>query len=158
MMVPNQPLVFHGDGKPRVEDDLVAYTWVQYFKTGDPTWPARNPMVKSAVRAMDTITAVMATKAGGEVPVNKFVVAGGSKRGWTTWLTGAVDQRVVAIVPIVIDVLNVEKSMRHHYAAYGFWAPSVGMTTSSRRSSSIWARRRWPSCSSWSIRTAIAIG
>ncbi len=126
MMVPNQPLVFRGDGTPRVEDDLVAYTWIQFFKTGDPTWPARNPMVKSAVRAMDTITAVMASKDGGQLPVNKFVVAGGSKRGWTTWLTGAVDKRVVAISPIVIDVLNVEKSMRHHFAAYGFWAPSVG--------------------------------
>ena len=83
-------------------------------------------MTKSAVRAMDTITAVMATPRAGQVPVNKFVVAGGSKRGWTTWITGAVDKRVVAIAPIVIDVLNVEKSMRHHYAAYGFWAPSVG--------------------------------
>ncbi len=126
MMVPNQPLIFHGDGRPRVEDDLVSYTWVQYFKTGDPTWPARNPMVKSAVRAMDTITALLAGEEGGHLTVDKFVVAGGSKRGWTTWLTGAIDRRVVAIAPIVIDVLNVEKSMRHHYAAYGFWAPSVG--------------------------------
>jgi PhoPQ-activated pathogenicity-related protein len=125
-MVPNQPLIFHGDGQPRKEDDLVAYTWDQYLKTGDPTWPARNPMVKSAVRAMDTITAVLQSAEGGHVEVDKFVVAGGSKRGWTTWLTGAVDQRVVAISPIVIDVLNVEVSMRHHYAAYGFWAPAVG--------------------------------
>jgi PhoPQ-activated pathogenicity-related protein len=53
-------------------------------------------------------------------------VAGGTKRGWTTWLTGAVDKRVTAIVPIVIDVLNVEASMKHHFAAYGFWAPAVG--------------------------------
>lgn len=125
-MVPNQPLVFHGDGKPRKEDDLVAYTWDQYLKTGDPTWPARNPMVKSAVRAMDTITAVLKNPERGSVNIDKFVVAGGSKRGWTTWLTGAVDKRVVAISPIVIDVLNVEASMRHHFAAYGFWAPSVG--------------------------------
>jgi PhoPQ-activated pathogenicity-related protein len=36
-----------------------------------------------------------------------------------------VDPRVEAIVPIVIDVLNVEVSMRHHYAAYGFWAPAI---------------------------------
>ncbi len=125
-MVPNQPLVFHGDGHECKEDDLVAYTWDQYFKTGDPTWPARNPMVKSAVRAMDTITAAMGRADAGNTKVDKFVVAGGSKRGWTTWLTGVVDPRVVAIIPIVIDVLNVEKSMRHHYAAYGFWAPSVG--------------------------------
>ncbi len=125
-MVPNQPLIFHGDGKPRVEDDLVSYTWVQYLKTGDPTWPARNPMVKSAVRAMDTITALLAQERAGGHRVDKFVVAGGSKRGWTTWLTGAVDRRVVAIAPIVIDVLNMQRSMRHHWAAYGFWAPAVG--------------------------------
>ncbi len=81
-------------------------------------------MAKSAVRAMDTITAVVAQQQAG-VKVDRFVVAGGSKRGWTTWITAAVDRRVCAIVPIVIDVLNVQESMRHHYAAYGFWAPAV---------------------------------
>ncbi|HVU86615.1 MAG TPA: PhoPQ-activated pathogenicity-related family protein [Pirellulales bacterium] len=125
-MVPNQPLVFHKDGKERVEDDLIAYTWMQLMKTGDPTWTARMPMVKSAVRAMDAVQAFMKSDAGGNLPVDGFVVAGGSKRGWTTWLTGAVDKRVVAIVPIVIDVLNVRRSMDHHHHAYGFWAPSVG--------------------------------
>ncbi|MCA9013363.1 MAG: PhoPQ-activated pathogenicity-related family protein [Planctomycetaceae bacterium] len=125
-MVPNQPLIFHNDGVPRTEDDLIGYTWDQYIKTGDSTWLARNAMIKSAVRAMDSITAMMASETGGGRTVNKFVVAGGSKRGWTTWLTGAMDPRVVAIVPIVIDVLNVDLSMRHHFAAYGFWAPSMG--------------------------------
>ncbi len=125
-MVPNQPLIFNNDGVPRTEDDLIGYTWDQYIKTGDSTWLARNAMVKSAVRAMDSITAMMASETGGGRKVDKFVVAGGSKRGWTTWLTGAMDPRVVAIVPIVIDVLNVELSMRHHFAAYGYWAPSMG--------------------------------
>lgn len=125
-MVPNQTLIFHNDGKERTEDDLIGYTWDQFLKTGDPTWPARNPMVKSAVRAMDTITAVMASEEGAGRVVDRFVVAGGSKRGWTTWLTGAVDDRVVGIIPIVIDVLNADASMRHHFAAYGFWAPSIG--------------------------------
>jgi PhoPQ-activated pathogenicity-related protein len=125
-MVPNQPLTFHQDGQGRIEDDLIGYTWDQFLQTGDPTWPARNPMVKSAVRAMDTMTAVAASDAGGGQTVERFVVTGGSKRGWTTWLTGAVDQRVVGIVPIVIDVLNIDPSMRHHFAAYGFWAPAIG--------------------------------
>ncbi len=124
-MVPNEPLTFHNDGQKRTEDDLIGYTWDQYIKTGDPTWAARNPMVKSAVRAMDTITALMASEAGGQRTVDKFVVAGGSKRGWTTWLTG-LDDRVVAIIPIVIDVVNTELSMKHHFQAYGFWAPAVG--------------------------------
>jgi len=125
-MVPNQPLVFHDDGQSRKEDDLIGYTWDQFLKTGDPTWPARNPMVKSAVRAMDTLSALTRLKIGGGQEVKRFVVAGGSKRGWTTWITGAVDRRVVAIIPIVIDVLNVDMSIRHHFAAYGFWAPSLG--------------------------------
>lgn len=125
-MVPNQPLQFRGDGKQRFEDDLVGYTWDKFLTTGDQTWPARLPMVKSAVRAMDTVTALMAGPDGGGLKVEKFVVAGASKRGWTTWLTGAVDRRVIAIIPIVIDVLNVRTSMKHHYAAYGFWAPAVG--------------------------------
>ena len=125
-MVPNQRLMFHNDGKERTEDDLIGYTADQFLKTGDPTWPVRNAMVKSAVRAMDTITAVMASEEGGKRTVDRFVVAGGSKRGWTTWLTGAVDDRVVAIIPMVIDVLNTENSMKHHFACYGFWAPNVG--------------------------------
>jgi PhoPQ-activated pathogenicity-related protein len=125
-MVPNQPLVFAGETQGRKEDSLIAYTWDKFLRTGDPKWPARLPMTKAAVRAMDTITAFCASPAGGQVKVDGFVVAGGSKRGWTTWTTAAVDKRVVAIVPIVIDVLNMEPSMLHHYAAYGFWAPAIG--------------------------------
>jgi PhoPQ-activated pathogenicity-related protein len=60
------------------------------------------------------------------VKVDRFIVSGGSKRGWTTWTTAAVDDRVVAIVPYVIDCLNLPASMDHHYRAYGFWAPAVG--------------------------------
>jgi len=125
-MIPNQSLVFHNDGKRRVEDDLIAYTWVKFLETGDATWPARNPMVKSVVRAMDAVTELMASEAGGKRSVNNYVVAGGSKRGWTTWLVGAVDERVIGIVPIVIDILNLEKSMNHHFSCYGFFSPSVG--------------------------------
>ena len=124
--VPNQPLVFGGDGQERLEDDLIAYTWDKFLTTGDPTWIAQLPMTKSAVRAMDTVQALLADQPGGGLKIERFVVAGASKRGWTTWLTAAVDQRVVAIIPIVIDVLNTRRSMKHHHAAYGFWAPAIG--------------------------------
>lgn len=125
-MVPNQPLVFEGDGERRWEDDLVAYTWKRALETGEERWAARLPMVKAAVRAMDTVQALLSGLEADALPVERFVVAGASKRGWTTWLTGAVDPRVAAIAPIVIDVLNVVPSMEHHFGAYGFWAPAVG--------------------------------
>lgn len=125
-MVPNQTLVFHDDGIERKEDDLIAYTWNQFLRTGDERWPARLPMTKAAVRSMDAVTEFLASDEGGAVKVESFVVAGASKRGWTTWTTAAVDRRVVAICPIVIDVLNIERAMDHHFSAYGFYAPAVG--------------------------------
>jgi len=128
-MIPNQPLVFAGETKGRTEDALIAYTWDKFLRTGDPKWPARLPMTKAAVRAMDTVTTFLGSAEGGGTKVDSFVVAGGSKRGWTTWTTAAVDKRVVAIIPCVIDVLNIGPSMMHHYGAYGFWAPAVGNYT-----------------------------
>ena len=124
-MVPNQPLTFAGDGRARSEDAIIAYTFDKYLKTGDATWPLLLPMVKSAVRAMDTIQTHLKGLDEGAVKIEKFLVSGGSKRGWTTWLTAAVDKRVIAICPAVIDVLNMGESMKHHHAAYGFWAPAI---------------------------------
>src|SRR5215213_3829572 len=126
-LVPNQPVVFIDDPakKPRGEDDFIAYTWDKYLRTGDEKWPARLPMTKSAVRAMDVLTQFAASAQGGAQQVARFVVSGASKRGWTTWTTAAVDSRVVAIVPAVIDMLNVEPSFQHHYRAYGQWSNAV---------------------------------
>lgn len=124
--VPNQPITFKGEDKGRSEDAFIAYTWDKYLRTGDEKWPARLPMTKSAVRALDTITAFCAGEEAGKIKVDSFVVAGGSKRGWTTWTTAIVDKRVKAICPIVIDLLNIVPSFEHHYEAYGFWAPAVG--------------------------------
>lgn len=124
--VPNQPLVFKEVGRPMVEDDFIAYTWSKYMATKDPEWPARLPMTKSAVRAMDAIQEFAASKDGGNVQIKNFTVAGGSKRGWTTWTTAAVDRRVIAIAPIVIDTLNLPACARNQVESYGFWSPSVG--------------------------------
>ena len=127
-MVPNQPLYFTGEGIGRSEDAIIAYSWDKFLTTGDPNWPVQLPMTKSAVRALDTVQDFCSnnlTAPYGPVAIDSFVVTGGSKRGWTTWLTAAVDNRVTAIVPIVIDMLNIEPSFRNHFAAYGFWAPAV---------------------------------
>jgi PhoPQ-activated pathogenicity-related protein len=123
--VPNQPLTFAGETTSRHEDAFIAYTWDKFLRTGDETWPARLPMTKAAVRAMDAIQDFCKSDAFGKITINNFVVAGGSKRGWTTWTTAAVDKRVIGIIPIVIDLLNIVPSFKHHYQAYGFWAPAV---------------------------------
>lgn len=125
-MVPNQPIYFSDSKeKGRVEDDLVAYSRVKQIESGDDTWLVRLAMVKSGVRALDAVQQFLASDAGGRLKVDQFVVSGGSKRGWTTWLVAAVDKRVIAIMPSVIDALNSEAITKHHYEAYGFFSPAL---------------------------------
>jgi len=77
-------------------------------------------MTKAAVRAMDTLDQF--SRSLGRPPITRFAVAGASKRGWTTWTTAAVDKRVIAAIPLVMDELNFLKNIRHHYSAYGGWS------------------------------------
>lgn len=123
--VPNQPLTFAGETRERSEDAIIAYTWDKFLQTQDAKWPLRLPMTKSAVRAMDAVSGFVASGAGGNVRIAKYVVCGESKRGWTTWTTAAVDKRVIAIIPEVIDVLNIGPSMRHHYRVYGSYSSEL---------------------------------
>lgn len=122
--VPNQPLELNGDGELRKEDNLLAASWVSCMSTDDPTWLAQLPMAKSAVAGMDAVEQVLADEPGAP-RIDKFAVTGASKRGWTTWLAAAVDPRVVAIAPIVIDLLNIAPSMKHHHAVLGFWSEAL---------------------------------
>ncbi|UCD29116.1 MAG: PhoPQ-activated pathogenicity-related family protein [Planctomycetota bacterium] len=123
-MVPNQPLLFSDETVPRSEDEIIAYSFDKYFTTSDDTWPVLLPMVKSAVRAMDAVHDFILDQTG-FVSVNQFAVTGGSKRAWTAWLTAAVDPRVISIIPIVFDALNLDEQMVHHLAAYGFYSPAI---------------------------------
>ncbi|HWC77031.1 MAG TPA: PhoPQ-activated pathogenicity-related family protein [Blastocatellia bacterium] len=125
-MVPNQPLSFSDSkDKARSEDDLIAYSRVKQIATGDDTWLVRLAMVKSGVRALDAIQEFLKSAEGGGLRVDQFVVSGGSKRGWTTWLVGVVDKRVIAIMPTVIDALNSQLITRHHFEAYGFFSTAL---------------------------------
>jgi PhoPQ-activated pathogenicity-related protein len=122
--IPNQPLL---ENKLR-EDDLIAETFVRYLRTKDENWPLLFPMVKSVVKAMDVLQAF-----GGQEwneRVNHFIVSGASKRGWTTWLTAAVDQRVRAIAPVVIDTLNMRAQMPQQLKAFGAYSTRLAPYTS----------------------------
>jgi len=110
--VPQQPIF---DGKR--EDQIIAYTFREFLKTGDTSWPLLEPMVKSAVRAMDASQEAMKNEWG--LDVQTFTITGASKRGWTTWLTGAVDDRATAIAPMVIDMLNMSKHTKLQKESFG---------------------------------------
>lgn len=127
--VPNQPLKLEGEGRGLIEDGLVARSWRLAMRDDDAAWLVRFPMVKSAVKAMDAtqeFVAKLKLDTGREdLVADKFCVVGASKRGWTAWLTAAVDRRVAAISPIVIDILNIPAHTAHHWASYGFWAEAL---------------------------------
>jgi len=126
--VPNQPVHFYNDPtfKRRQEDDVIAWTWRTFLDSPEPSDPTvieRMPMTKAAKRALDTITAVAKLRVP-ESNVQKFIVTGASKRGWTTWSLAAVDKRVVAIAPQVFSLLNMENGtlFQHNQNMDGAWS------------------------------------
>ncbi len=116
--VPNQPL--YGE---KVEDDLISHTFLKYFETKDETWPLLLPMTKSAVQAMTAMQEFCSKEIN--LPIKGFVVAGGSKRGWTTWMTGSNDKRVIGIGPMVIDTLKMNKQMDYQLECWGKYSEQV---------------------------------
>ncbi|KAN0042328.1 hypothetical protein ACTFIV_004891 [Dictyostelium citrinum] len=120
--IPNQPITFNKEGLPRIEDAFLGYTFRAFLNDSrDPTVLGYLPMVKAAVRAMDAVQEFGKTKTGG-YKIKDFVVSGLSKRGWATWLTGAVEKRVKAIIPVVMPIPNMVNNIGQQMEAYGDWS------------------------------------
>jgi len=123
--IPNCHMVYPSDPskKARSEDAMIAWAWKMFIETGDPEWLPRLPMVKAAMAAMRAVQEYTSQAGLGEI--DGWLVAGASKRGWTTWLVGAVNcptcPNIVGIAPIVPIVPDLKTGMHHMIQAYGGW-------------------------------------
>lgn len=118
--VPPQPLF-----ENRNEDDALAYSFQKFLNTDVSDWPLLLPMTKSVVRAMDAVDAH--ARKNGQQPIERYLVTGASKRGWATWLTAVVDQRVAAIAPAIFDSLNFDAQLSYQNRILG--APSARLSS-----------------------------
>ncbi|HEY3783074.1 MAG TPA: PhoPQ-activated protein PqaA family protein [Fimbriimonadaceae bacterium] len=113
--VPNQPLF------DLREDDLIAYSFEKYIETGSTDWPLLFPMVNSVVKAMDMV------EKESHGAIHRFIVTGESKRGWTSWLVGALnDKRVIGIAPVAFDNLNFAAQLAHQMESWGHLSEMLG--------------------------------
>ncbi|MBE2321254.1 PhoPQ-regulated protein, partial [Solirubrobacter sp. CPCC 204708] len=114
--IPNQYLTFGDDGRSRREDDSVAHTWARFLEAPEQrkTMPFHVPMSAAIARAM-----TLAELELRDLHIHRFVLAGASKRGWASWHALIADRRVEAVVPIVIDILNMKVLLEHMNRAYG---------------------------------------
>jgi len=133
--IPNEPLVFYNDPlqKSRSEDAIIAFGWNVFMQMydSDPDdnfryqWLTHFPMAKATIKAMDTVETWAAAKM--DIHITRWATAGASKRGWSTWLTAAADQdRIVAFIPMVMDMPNLHSEMHHMWRAYGGWTFAFG--------------------------------
>jgi PhoPQ-activated pathogenicity-related protein len=116
--VPQQP-IFNG----LKEDAAISYTFQKFLETGEDEWPLLLPMVKSAVRGMDAVQEFARDE--WKLELKNFLISGASKRGWTTWLTSAVDPRVNALAPMVIDMLNMRLQIPHQVLSFGGFSERI---------------------------------
>lgn len=114
--VPDQPITFSDVEQPLLEDHAVAHTWATVLRdpAAAPELPLHVPMAAAASRAMD-----LAERTLSALAIKHFVITGASKRGWSAWLTAMADERVMAIVPGVIDVADTSEMLAGLRKRYG---------------------------------------
>lgn len=117
--IPNQPLFDN-----LKEDALISFTFQKYMESGEADWPLLFPMTKAAVKTMDALEEY--TAEAWDQPIESWITSGASKRGWTTWFTGAVvPERLEGIVPMVYDNLDLAAQMRHQIETWGAYSEQI---------------------------------
>lgn len=123
--IPNQYIFFRDQTSPfpKCEDQIIAYTYRKVLEN-----PIQNaylaghlPMAKSIIKGMDAVEEIISSEFGMEI--KDFILSGASKRGWAAWLAALEDERVSTLIPIVIDILNVQKNIKHICSVYGGMCP-----------------------------------
>lgn len=114
--IPNQSLIYQNDQQPVKEDDSVAKSWKLFMEQPNnrQLLPLHVPMATAVSQAMR-----IAKQELKPWKIERFIVTGASKRGWTSWLTAISDPDVDAIVPFAMDFLNIDVTLEHMYRAYG---------------------------------------
>jgi len=121
--IPNCHMVYPSDpsGKRRSEDAMIAWAWKEFMDSGDPEWLPHLPMAKAVMKAMQAVQEFTTQESIAEI--DGWLVAGASKRGWTTWMVGAANcpscPNVEALAPIVPIVPNLREGVHHMWRAYG---------------------------------------
>lgn len=120
--VPNQYLVMNSAYKK--EEQILAYSYKKVMQ--DPMKNAylsgHLPMVKAIIKGMDAAQEILAKN---NLKIANFIMVGISKRGWATWLASLEDKRVSAMIPIAIDILNVQKNIKHICSSYKNQCPTA---------------------------------
>eukprot|EP01059_Diplonema_ambulator_P000103 TRINITY_DN10088_c0_g1_i1.p1 TRINITY_DN10088_c0_g1~~TRINITY_DN10088_c0_g1_i1.p1 ORF type:complete len:509 (+),score=198.80 TRINITY_DN10088_c0_g1_i1:51-1577(+) len=125
--IPNCHIVYPSDPSHsrRSEDAMIAWAWRQYLlgNATEPEWLPRLPMAKGVMKAMQAVQEYTLQK--GMANIQGWVVAGASKRGWTTWAVGMATcpscPNIVGIVPLVPIVPALLKDLHHMWQCYGGW-------------------------------------
>ena len=106
------------EGKYRDEDQSMGLSFSYYFNNRtlflDNTYSQSVllfPMVKAVKRGFDEVAKFLTTQ--NIEFTEKYVLSGASKRGWSTFLNGAIDNRIVSSAPLIYDALNLKNVPSH---------------------------------------------
>ena len=122
---PNQAMIYYEElarNKSRTEDAIIAYSWRHFIEVNedDFDWLLQIPMNKAIIKVFNAIQDF--TKDNHGLNIEKYSISGYSKRGWTSWLAAALDDRVIASLPVVFDLLKCSENLHQHYQSLGGWS------------------------------------